>query len=92
MENGYWIDRKYELECSECGIVQEDNLCKWNFCPCCGADMREKRYFIKSLFGGWNEVSKERYFEYIQQIRDRCMTSNPEFLIEKMTKTEIIID
>ena len=66
MENGYWIDRKYELECSECGIVQEDNLCKWDFCPCCGTDMREKRYFIKSLFTEWKEVGKERYFEYIE--------------------------
>ena len=74
MKNGYWIDRKYELVCSECGIVQEDNLCKWDFCPCCGADMREKRYF-----------------EYVEQIRNRCMTSNPEKLIEKMTKTEVII-
>lgn len=32
----------YEWECSECGCVFEDEEPTYNFCPNCGADMREK--------------------------------------------------
>ena len=88
MKNGYWIDTKSGSVCSECGITQEYNLCKRDFCPCCGTDTREKRYFIKSLLLEWREVTRERYFEYIEQIRNRCLT-DPDKFVEKYTKTEI---
>ena len=88
MKNGYWIDAKSGLVCSECGITQECNLYNRDFCLCCEADMREKRYFIKSLLVEWREVTRERYFEYIEQIRNRCLT-DPDKFVEKYTKTEI---
>lgn len=31
----------YEWKCSECGCVFEDEEPMYNFCPNCGADMRE---------------------------------------------------
>ncbi len=52
---GYWIERpldcfrKYEVKCSECGFVGIGNYdqylepCDFNYCPNCGADMRERK-------------------------------------------------
>ena len=31
----------YEWKCSACGCVVEDEEPTWNYCPNCGADMRE---------------------------------------------------
>ena len=40
-ERGEWEEHTYgELKCSACGIMQEDELRRYNFCPHCGADMR----------------------------------------------------
>ena len=33
----------YEWQCSECGCVFEDEKPTYNFCPNCGADMREEQ-------------------------------------------------
>lgn len=33
----------YEWKCSECGCVFEDDEPTYNYCPNCGADMREER-------------------------------------------------
>ena len=38
---GEWKQSAYgELKCSVCGIVQEDNPHRYNFCPQCGAKMK----------------------------------------------------
>lgn len=53
--HGYWIERpldnfrKYEVKCSECGFVGIGNYDQYlepydfNYCPNCGADMRERK-------------------------------------------------
>lgn len=33
----------YEWKCSACGCVVEDEEPTWNYCPNCGADMRESK-------------------------------------------------
>lgn len=40
VRHGEWLERSYgELQCSACGIVQEDEPHRYNYCPCCGAKM-----------------------------------------------------
>ena len=50
--NGEWIGTEfdgyadgnpvyYEWKCSACGCIVEDEEPTWNYCPNCGADMRE---------------------------------------------------
>ena len=42
VRHGHWIEPSYgELQCSACGIVQEDYPQRYDFCPYCGAKMRE---------------------------------------------------
>ena len=43
-DRGEWVEHTYgELKCSACGIVQEDEFRRYNFCPHCGADMRGEK-------------------------------------------------
>lgn len=40
VRRGEWLERSYgELQCSACGIVQENEPHRYNYCPCCGAKM-----------------------------------------------------
>ena len=47
-KHGEWINVYcgevwVEQYCSECGVVIEDEPMDYNFCPNCGADMRERK-------------------------------------------------
>lgn len=45
-----------------------------------------KKYFIKSLFSGWKEVSKEKYETFRLHIINKALTSNAEEIADKHTK------
>lgn len=50
-----------------------------------------KKYFIKSLFSGWNEVSEDRFNEYVENLKNGSINIPQEeksaFIAEK---TEIV--
>lgn len=41
--HGEWIDVNGDGSLLECGNCHEKSCCKGNYCPDCGADMREGR-------------------------------------------------
>lgn len=47
LKHGYWKGKPIAgystVRCSECGDVFLENTGKWNYCPNCGAQMRERR-------------------------------------------------
>ena len=45
-----------------------------------------KKYYIKSLFTDWKEVSKEKYHSYRNHIIEKCVVGTPENLADKYTK------
>lgn len=49
------------------------------------------RYFVKSHYSGWNEVTKDQYLRFVDNIRTgaTAMTEKQKLqLIERVTKVE----
>ena len=51
-----------------------------------------KRYFVKSLFYGWNEVNKENYDRFIKHIRNSATNFKSKEAIETYIKSRTRIE